>query len=211
MVATTDEPPAVVRAAPPERLPWSGDDEADRLIATDPVALLIGFVLDQQVPVPKAFLGPLEIRQRLGTIDPGALATMDPVAMRDAFARRPAIHRFPAAMADRVRALCREIVETYGGDAEAIWRDADDAEELLRRLGRLPGFGPMKAATILRLLTFQYGLRPAGYKRLLPDHPTLGDITSTDELTSYQTQKRAHKAALRAAAAASGTPPRRRR
>ena len=199
------------RTGPPQQLPWTGDADADRLNAAAPVALLIGFVLDQQVTVQQAFSGPLEIRRRLGTLDPVKLAAVDPVRMREAFAGRPAIHRFPKAMADRVQALCVEIVDTYAGDAEAIWRDAADAEDLRRRLGRLPGFGPMKAATVLRLLTFQFGLRPGGYERLLPDHPTLGDVTTAEELTAYQTQKRAHKAALRAATPASVASPRGRR
>src|SRR5579884_2738525 len=108
----------------PQRLPYSGDEEADRLIAADPNALLIGFVLDQQVTVQKAFSGPLEIRRRLGTIDPRKLAAMDPEKVRQAFATPPAVHRFPSAMADRVRGLASILATDFGGDASRIWRDA---------------------------------------------------------------------------------------
>jgi len=181
----------------PERLPWTGDDESDRLIAADPLALLIGFVLDQQVTVQKAFSGPLEIRRRLGTLDPRELAAMDPDRVRAAFAKPPAIHRYPSTMAARVLALSSHIVTLYGGDATRIWRDLPDAAELHRRVSALPGFGPMKAATVMRLLTHQYGMRPAGYEKLLPGHPTLGDVTTADELAAYQAMKRAHKAEMR--------------
>jgi uncharacterized HhH-GPD family protein len=187
-----------VTAGAPERLPWSGDDEADRLIAADPNALLIGFMLDQQITVQKAFSGPLEIRRRLGTLDPARLAALDPQVMRDAFAKPPAVHRFPGAMADRVRSLCAMLTAEYGGDAGRIWREAADAQDLAKRLGKLPGIGPMKARTILALLTKQYGLRPEGWEKVVPDHPTLGDVTTPDELADYQAQKRAWKAEMRA-------------
>jgi len=181
----------------PQRLPYSGDDEADRLIAADPNALLIGFVLDQQVTVQKAFSGPLEIRRRLGTIDPAKLAAIDPQRMRDAFAKPPAVHRFPSAMADRVHGLAQIIATEYGDDASLIWRDASLAD-LKRRLGSLPGIGPMKARTILGLLAKQYGVRPAGWEKAIPDFPTLADVTTPQELEEYQAGKRAWKAQLRA-------------
>jgi uncharacterized HhH-GPD family protein len=185
-------------AGAPERLPWTGDEEADRLIAADPNALLIGFMLDQQVTVQKAFTGPLVIRERLGTLDPAKLAAMDPQRMRDAFARPPAVHRFPSAMADRVRSLCALLTAEYGGDASRIWSGVADAGELVKRLGSLPGIGPMKARTILVLLTRQYGVQPPGWQKVLPDHPTLGDVTTPEELADYQAQKRAWKASMRA-------------
>lgn len=185
-------------AGAPERLPWTGDDEADRLIAADPNALLIGFMLDQQVTVQKAFSGPLVIRERLGTLDPRKLAALDPQRMRDAFARPPAVHRFPSAMADRVRSLCTHITTEYGGDAARLWREAADAKDLVARLGKLPGIGPMKARTILVLLTKQYGVHPQGWEKLLPDHPTLGDVSTPEELADYQAGKRAWKAEMRA-------------
>jgi len=185
-------------AGAPERLPWTGNDEADRLIAADPNALLIGFMLDQQVTVQKAFSGPLVIRERLGSLDPARLAAMDPERMRTAFATPPAVHRFPSAMADRVRALCALVATDYGGDASRIWTEAADAADLAKRLGRLPGIGPMKARTILHLLTAQYGVRPAGWEKLVPGHPTLGGVSTPEELAEYQAMKRAHKAQMRA-------------
>jgi len=205
MATTTRRPPAT--AAPPARLTYTGDDEADRLLAADPTAMLIGFVLDQQVTVQHAFHGPLELRRRIGTLDPGAIARMDPGRLAAAFAQRPAIHRFPAAMAQRVQALCALIVDEYGGDASRLWTEAGSGEELWRRLSALPGFGPMKARTLVRLLSHQYGVHPPGYEAYLPGHPTLGDVTTVDELNAYQTAKRAHKAKLRAEAAAAGAAP----
>ncbi|HEV3125410.1 MAG TPA: HhH-GPD-type base excision DNA repair protein [Candidatus Dormibacteraeota bacterium] len=196
---STARPPATAKAAPPDRLPFTGDDEADRLIAGDGTALLIGFVLDQQVTVQKAFAGPLEIRRRLGSIDAGALAATDPATLRSAFAERPAVHRFPGTMAERVQALSKHLVAGYSGDGAAVWRDVADGDELWRRLSALPGIGPMKARTLMRLLSHQYGVRPIGYEKLLPQHPTLGDVTTADELAAYQAAKRAHKAQLRAA------------
>src|SRR5260221_1810507 len=188
---------APVAVGAPQRLPYSGDDEADRLTATAPNALLIGFVLDQQVTVQKAFSGPLEIRRRLGTIDPAELATIDPQRMRDAFARPPAVHRFPAAMADRIRGLAQIIATEYGDDASNIWRDTSLAD-IKQRLGKLPGIGPMKAHTIFALLAKQYGVRPAGWEKAVPDFPTLADVTTPQELEEYQAGKRAWKAQLRA-------------
>ena len=198
-------------AGAPERLPWTGDDEADRLIASDPNALLIGFVLDQQVTVQKAFSGPKVIRERLGTLDPAALAAMDPERTWQAFATPPAVHRFPAAMADRVRGLCALVAADYGGDASRLWREARDAKDLTARLAKLPGIGPMKARSILALLTKQYGVRPAGWEKVVPDFPTLGEVTTPEELDAYQSQKRAWKAQLRAQGIDPGTmtpPPR---
>jgi uncharacterized HhH-GPD family protein len=188
---------APAAAGAPQRLPYSGDDEADRLIAADPNALLIGFVLDQQVTVQKAFAGPLEIRHRLGTIDPKKLARIDPQRMRDAFATPPAIHRFPGAMAERVHAVATLIATEYGGDASRIWRDAASAAEIKQRLAKLPGIGPMKSRTIIGLLAKQYGVRPPGWEQAIPDFPTLADVTTPEELAEYQSGKRAWKAQLR--------------
>ncbi len=194
-------PPAPPAPAGPHRLPWSGDPAADRLLARDPLALLIGFVLDQQVPAQTAFRGPLRLRQRAGTLDPGRLARLDPAELGALFAAPPAIHRFPQMMAERVRALCQVVVERHQGDAARIWREVPTARELRARLAALPGLGPMKVATILALLAKQYGVRPDGWEQALPAHPTLADVTSEEELAVYQAEKRAHKAALRTAGA----------
>jgi uncharacterized HhH-GPD family protein len=188
-------------ATAPERLPFTADDDANRLIAGDPVALLIGFVLDQQVTVQKAFAGPLELRKRLGHLDAARIAATDPDALAEAFRERPALHRFPGAMAERVRALCAFLDERYPGDAARLWREARSGDDLRGRLAELPGFGDMKVRTVLTLLARQFGVHPPGIDALLPDHPTLGDVRTAEELAAYQAHKRAAKAARRAAAA----------
>jgi uncharacterized HhH-GPD family protein len=184
---------------PPDHLPFTGDPEADRLLATDPLALLIGFALDQQVTVQKAFSGPLELRRRLGTLDAAALLAVDDATYEAAFRTPPALHRFPGNMAKRVRELLVVIVERYGGDASRIWTEAADARDLHRRLIALPGIGEMKAGTIVALLGKRYGIKPAGWEDVVPDHPTLGDVDSAEALAEYQAGKRARKAELRAA------------
>jgi uncharacterized HhH-GPD family protein len=188
-------------ATAPESLPFTADDEANRLIASDPAALLIGFVLDQQVTVQKAFGGPLELRKRLGHLDVARIAAMEPDALTTVFRERPALHRFPGAMAERVRALCAFLEERYGGDAARIWLEAESGDDLRARLAELPGFGDMKVRTVLTLLARQFGVRPPGIDAYLPDHPTLGDVRTAEELAAYQAHKRAVKAARRAAAA----------
>jgi uncharacterized HhH-GPD family protein len=183
---------------PPSALPFTGNTEADALLAADPLAMLIGFALDQQVTVQKAFAGPYELRRRIGTLDAAAIATMDPEALGVAFRTPPALHRFPGNMAGRVRDLCAVVAEQYDGDAARVWTGASDARDLRRRLMALPGIGEMKATTILALLAKQYGVRPEGWEAELPDHPTLGDVDSAEALAAYQAGKRAHKAELRA-------------
>jgi uncharacterized HhH-GPD family protein len=183
---------------PPDHLPFTGNPDADRLLAEDPLALLVGFALDQQVTVQKAFSGPYDLRARVGTLDATALATMEYEAFETAFRTPPALHRFPANMAKRVRDLVTVISERYGGDASRVWTEAADARDLHERLMALPGIGEMKAATILSLLGKRFGIRPAGWEALVPDHPTLGDVDSAEALAEYQAGKRAHKAELRA-------------
>jgi uncharacterized HhH-GPD family protein len=184
---------------PPDQLPFTGNPEADALIATDPLALLIGFALDQQVTVQKAFSGPLELRQRIGGLDATRIATMDGEALDAAFRTPPALHRFPGNMAKRVRDLCAAIAETYGGDASRVWSEAADARDLHRRLIALPGIGEMKAGTIVSLLGKRYGIKPAGWDDVVPSTPTLGDVDSAEALAEYQAGKRARKAEMRAA------------
>ncbi len=182
---------------PPDHLPFTGNPDADRLLAEDPLALLIGFALDQQVTVQKAFAGPLELRRRIGSLDAGTIAAMDPEALDAAFRTPPALHRFPGNMAKRVRDLCAAIVDGYGGDASRVWSETADAPDLHARLIALPGIGEMKAGTIIALLAKQFGVRPAGWEALLPDHPTLGDVDSPEALAEYQAGKRERKAELK--------------
>ncbi|HET7027075.1 MAG TPA: HhH-GPD-type base excision DNA repair protein [Candidatus Limnocylindrales bacterium] len=181
-----------------DRLYFSGDPESDRLIASDPLALLIGFVLDQQVTLQKAFSGPLELRRRIGLLDARTIAEMDPARLETVFRERPALHRFPANMARRTQALCAAIVRDYDGDAARIWGDVADAAELERRLLALPGIGEMKAKTLLAVLARRLAVRPSGIDALLPSYPTLGDVDSDAAREEYQAGKRAHKAMLRA-------------
>jgi uncharacterized HhH-GPD family protein len=185
---------------PPDHLPFTGDPDADSLIATDPLALLIGFALDQQITVQKAFSGPLELRRRLGHLNAGRIATMDPETLEQAFRTPPAIHRFPGNMAKRVRELCAVIVDDYEGDAAKVWVEVKDARALHARLIALPGIGEMKAGTIVALLGIRYGIKPAGWDEVRPDHPTLADVDSAEALAEYQAGKRARKAEIRAKA-----------
>jgi uncharacterized HhH-GPD family protein len=177
----------------PDMLHFTDSDEANALIARDPLALLVGFALDQQVTVQKAFSGPLVIRERTGTLDAGALAAID---LDPVFRERPAVHRFPGAMARRVQALCAAISEDYDGDAAAVWLTASDTKELERRIRKLPGFGDMKVIALGATLSKRFDVAVAD--GLVPDFPTLGDVDSVEALESYQAAKRAHKAALRA-------------
>jgi uncharacterized HhH-GPD family protein len=186
----------------PDRLHFTDSDEANALIASDPMALLIGFALDQQVPVQKAFAGPLAIRERVGTLDAATLAEtdLDPI-----FRERPAVHRFPGSMARRVQDLAAYIRDTYDGDAGRVWGDAADSAELGANLAALPGFGEMKIKALGAVLAKRFGVTAA--QGLVPPHPTLGDVDSPEALQEYQTAKRAHKAEwsrMRAGAASGG-------
>jgi uncharacterized HhH-GPD family protein len=184
----------------PEALYLTDSDEANELIAREPLALLIGFALDQQVTVPTAFLGPLKLKERVGGLDAAAIAAMDPAELEALFRQRPAIHRFPGSMARRVQELCAVVAEEYGGRAERVWTEARDADDLRRRIGALPGFGAMKITGLGSVLALRFDIEAA--QELVPDYPCLGKIDSREALAEYQAAKRAHKAALRAAAAA---------
>ena len=184
----------------PTSLPFTGDEEADRFLAEEPLALLIGFALDQQVTVQKAFSGPLELRRRLGHLDAARIAALDPGELDATFRERPALHRFPGSMATKIQALCAAIATDYADDAGRVWRDARDGEDLERRLLGLPGIGEMKAKSLIAVLGNRFGVRPPGYDEVAPTWPTLGDVDSAEALATYQVGKRAHKAAMRAAA-----------
>lgn len=181
-----------------ESLPFTGDPEADRLLVSDPFALLVGFELDQQVPLQKAFSGPLELRRRIGNLDPATIASMEPDRLDAIFRERPAIHRFPGNMARRTRELAQFLVERYGGDASRIWSEARDGADLHARLLELPGIGPMKAGTLVAILGKRLGIAPAGWEAYAPRHMTLGDVDSAQALATYQAGKRAYKAEQRA-------------
>ncbi len=177
-----------------DRLHFTGNDEADALIAQDPFALLVGFALDQQVTVQKAFSGPLAIRERLGTLDAGRLAATD---LEPVFRERPAVHRFPGSMARRVHDLVVHVADRYDGDAARVWTDATTSEELRANLASLPGFGEMKVNSLAAVLARRFDVANAA--PLVPAHPTLGDVDSPAALAEYQAGKRAAKAAARAA------------
>jgi uncharacterized HhH-GPD family protein len=173
----------------PEQLCFTDSAEANRLIASDPMALLIGFALDQQVTVQKAFSGPLVIKERVGSLDPGQLAAAD---LEAAFRQKPAVHRFPGNMARRVQDLAVAIRDRYGSDASRVWTDAADAEQLRANIASLPGFGEMKVKALGAVLAKRFGVPAA--QELVPSHPTLGDVDSLEALAAYQTAKKAHKA-----------------
>ncbi len=176
----------------PDSLHFTNSDEANALIAKDPMALLIGFALDQQVSVEKAFAGPLTLQQRLGTLEAAALAEAD---LDSLFREKPAIHRFPGSMAKRVRELAIHVRDLYHGDAAAIWDDAPDPETLEANLRALPGFGEMKVGSLAAVLAKRFGVSAA--KQLVPAHPTLGDVDSADALAAYKAGKKSAKLAMR--------------
>ena len=171
---------------------FTADDEANALLAQEPMALLIGFALDQQVPVPTAFSGPLKIKQRVGTLDAHTLAKTD---LEPAFREKPAVHRFPGNMARRVQDLAALIDEEYGGHAERVWTEAADGADLRKRIASLPGFGEMKIKALGAVLAKRFDVAAA--QDLVPNHPTLGDVDSPEALEDYQAKKRAYKRSLR--------------
>ena len=173
----------------PDRLHFTDSDEANKLIASDPMALLIGFALDQQVQVQKAFYGPLALKERLGSIDADTLASAD---LEPVFRAKPAIHRFPGAMAKRVHELAVHVRDNYGGDAARVWTSASDSTQLRANLEGLPGFGEMKVKALGAVLAKRFGVKAA--EDLVPWHPTLGDVDSAEALAGYQAEKRIHKA-----------------
>jgi uncharacterized HhH-GPD family protein len=173
----------------PDRLYFTDSDEANALIASDPMALLIGFALDQQVTVQKAFSGPLALRERLGSLEPATVASAD---LEPVFRTPPAIHRFPGSMAKRVHDLAVHIRDHYDGDAARVWTEASDSDALRANIAALPGFGEMKIKALGAVLAKRFGVAAA--EDLIPWHPTLGDVDSAQALADYQATKRLHKA-----------------
>ena len=187
----------------------TGDDKADALLSRDPLALLIGMVLDQQVPIEKAFTSPSDLQQRLGTkatLDAAAIAAMDPDELGDLFRERPALHRYPGSMAGRVQAVCRVIADEYGNKAENIWKGVTSGDELLTRLRTLPGFGEQKAKIFAALLGKQLGVCPDGWRKATTPYGKEGsslsvaDITSPESLLKVRATKKAMKAKAKARA-----------
>lgn len=192
----------------PTQLALAQDADADKLLASDPLALLIGMVLDQQVPLEWAFLGPYTLTQRLGTsLDVHKLAAMDEDTLVTVFCDRPALHRYPAAMARRVHELCNLIVDEYDGAAAAIWTTAADGKELYKRVKALPGFGEMKARIFIALLAKQFGVQPAGWEEQAKDFGqpntfmSVADIVDEASLGKVRAFKAEKKAAAKQAAA----------
>lgn len=184
----------------------TGDTAADTLLTDNPLALLVGMLLDQQVPMETAFAGPLKIEQRTGAVDAATIASMDPEAFLEAFKQTPAVHRFPGSMATRVQTLCQELVDAWGGDAAALWTQGDpDGPEVLKRLKKLPGFGEQKAKIFLALLGKQYGFTGEGWREAAGDYGeeasfrSVADIVSPDSLTKVREHKKLMKAAAKAA------------
>ncbi|WP_426322262.1 HhH-GPD-type base excision DNA repair protein [Microbacterium sp. E-13] len=188
----------------------TGDEAADRLLTDDPLALLIGMLLDQQVAMETAFAGPLKISERAGTLDAAALASFEPDAFAELFKATPAVHRFPGSMAARVQALCAAVEQEWGGDAAAIWTtpaaghaEAPDGPTVLKRLKALPGFGEQKAKIFLALLGKQYGFDGEGWREAAGSYGDEGsfrsvaDIVSPESLAKVREHKRAMKAAAR--------------
>jgi uncharacterized HhH-GPD family protein len=173
----------------PDALWFTEDDAACRLLADDPFALLVGFALDQQVTVQQAFLGPLRLKERLGTLEPAAVAKAD---LEPLFREKPAIHRFPGSMAQRVQELAATVADDYGGDASRLWTEAVDGADLRKRISALPGFGEMKIKSLGAVLAKRFDVPVA--QELVPSHPTLGDVDSPQALADYQAAKKAHKA-----------------
>lgn len=187
----------------------TGDPEADAVLTRDPLALLIGMVLDQQVTIEKAFSSPAELGRRLGApaaLDAASIAAMKPDDLAALFKERPALHRFPGSMAGRVQDVCRAVAEQYGGHADAIWKGVRSGEELQSRLRVLPGFGAQKAKIFGALLGKQLGVRPRGWREATAPYGDEGaylsaaDITDPESLAKVRANKKAMKAQARAEA-----------
>jgi uncharacterized HhH-GPD family protein len=173
---------------------WTGDPEANRLLEADPLALLIGLVLDQQVKMEKAFGGPLELKKRLGHLDVRKIAAMDPDKLASVFRERPALHRFPGSMAKRTQELCQVIVAEYSGDAGSVWREARDGDDLAARIKKLPGFGDMKVKILVAVLAKKFGVKPRGWEKHAANWHTVADVDSIESMAHAREIKKEMKA-----------------
>ena len=177
---------------------WTDNPAANELLERDPLALLIGMVLDQQVKMEKAFGGPYELKQRLGGLDARKIAGMDPETLDRVFRERPALHRFPGSMARRVQAMCAAVVDEYGGDAASVWRDARDGDDLARRISKLPGFGEMKTRILIAVLAKKFGVKPAGWEKHAATWHSVADVDSVESMAKARDVKREMKAKAKA-------------
>jgi uncharacterized HhH-GPD family protein len=180
--------------AVPSQLYFTDRGDANELLASDPTALLIGIVLYQQVPTEKAFAGPLALQERLGgDLDLAAIAAMDPASLEDVFREKPALHRFPAAMAKKVQAVAQYVVDECDADVTRLWTDVDTAAEVVARMESMPGFGEYKARVYFGVLAERFEVRPEGWQDLVPDWPSIADIATPNDLLELKTRKRAWK------------------
>ncbi len=173
---------------------WTSDPAANELLEKDPLALLIGMVLDQQVKMEKAFAGPYELKRRLGHLDARQIASLDPDELDRVFRERPALHRFPGNMARRVQAMTQAVVQDYGGDAGAVWRDAKTGDELAARIRKLPGFGEMKSKILVAVLAKKFDVRPPGWERHAASWHSVADVDSEESMAHAREVKREMKA-----------------
>jgi uncharacterized HhH-GPD family protein len=179
----------------PEQLPFTEDEEANRLLASKGLALLIGMLLDQQFPMERAFYGPQLLKERMGAeIDAARIAGWDPEEFDAMFRGPPAIHRYPSSMAKRAQDMCQQIVDDYGGRAVAIWETAESGKELLRRLEALPGFGEAKARIFVGVLGKRMGVRPDGWESVAADWPSIADVADFGDVAALREQKKSMKA-----------------
>lgn len=184
----------------PEMLPWTSSEDANRLLATSPLALMIGMLLDQQVRMEVAFHSPHVLAQRLGQpLDAGRIAAIDGDELEGIFRGPPALHRFPNAMARRTQALCQALLDDYDGDPAAIWKTAADGRELLRRLKKLPGYGDAKARIFAGIVGKRLGEGPPGWEEVAADWPSIADIAEFDQIDALRQAKARMKAEQKAA------------
>ena len=169
---------------------WTVDPEANRLLETDPLALLIGLVLDQQVKMEKAFAGPYELKKRLGQLDVRKIARMDPDKLDAVFRERPALHRFPGSMARRCQALCQALVDDFGGDPASVWTGAVDGSDLAARIRKLPGFGDLKVKILIAILAKKFGVKPLGWEKHAATWHTVADVDSVESMAQARQVKR---------------------
>ena len=191
---------------PPQSLSFTGDPAADELLAREPLALLMGMLLDQQVPMEKAFRGPFDLKERLGgRLDATEIAVMDPDDLAGLFSRRPALHRFPGSMAARTHEMCRALVERFDGRAETVWTSAATGQQLFANLKALPGFGEQKARIFVALLAKRMGVTPPGWEEVAgpygqPGWFSVADVDGPEALARVRAHKKAVKAEAKARA-----------